>query len=1185
VRRKLVLFVSLLVLIPLIFFFVSTKHSTSASLNFVTKWGTQGTFTSGSATGEFDSPEGVAVNSSSGDVYVTDTNNNRIQVFNADGSFKTSWGPAASGDWSFNKPKGIAIDSSGEVYVVDTNNHRIKKFSSAGALITQWGSYGSDNTEFHFPMGIAVDSAGYVYVADNYNNRVQKFSSAGDWQSTITHSFSFPYGVAVDSSNDVYVTDSNNNKVDKFDSAGNLIWQRGGTAGSDHGSFAAPSGIAVDSSGYVYIADKTNNRIEKFSSAGDWQSTIENLFINPYGVAVDSSKNVYVADTDNHRIKKFDITGAYLSDFGSPNPPSGGAFYLPIGVAINASGYVYIADTYNDRIQKFDNSGGYKLQWGTPGSGDKQFAGPTAIAINPSSGNVYVTDSGNNRVEEFDSTGATLLNKWGTVGTANKQFNNPTGIAIDTLGNVYVVDTGNNRIQEFNSDGSTLLNEWGGSGSTVGKFSSPTGIAIDSSGYIHVVDTGNNRIQIFDTPGHYKSQWAIVDAADTTGIGVDTLGNVYVANYADDSVQKYSNSGTLISSIGGFGTGNGQFENPTGIALDPSGNLFVVDSYNSRIQKFSVNLDLGIYFSDADQNFYRGDNTVNALVKAGNTLYLGGSFGLEAVDLVTGQKKTWTPGLPRVNENLDSTVYALAYSPDNKILYVGATNGLYEYDTSAGTGTLDPDFTDTFGGHGENYATVYALAIIDNTLYVGGNFASITNSGGSNTRVSLASYNISTPIATLNEWEKDTNSDGIVRAFATSDDGKLFVGGQFSTINSLAQPVLAEFDSGDLVDAFAPGFADDDTIYALAYNDGKVYAGGLFTTVNSHPFENLVSLDETTDGHAIASWAPSTQGPVIALAVEKNYLYVGGGAAEDEYWGIVAQGYNLQNGNSIDWYPETTQDIQPQNIQSMLATDQSLYVGLNNDAAEDSRTTTDVNKNFAVKNKNKTDQFTLVPEAQAADLSTPHGNLLADIGGLSNTVYLAKFDAIPAPTATPTNTPTPTTTITISPTVGPTVTSSVCSSQKPGVPTNIIATAGPGNGQVTLSWTAPSAPVTDYSIIYSNDQSVQKWGVISTGDATSYVISQLPLSQTYYFWINAVNGCMPGGSASVALSLVVGTGGQQVQIATASPYILETINPSSSSSVIPSPSPMPSSGPADVVKVGVGGAILTIIGGVLLLAL
>jgi len=89
--------------------------------------------------------------------------------------FVTKWGSQGSGDGQFNWPEGVAVDSSGYVYVADEWNNRIQKFTSSGGFVTKWGNYGSGDGQFYKPRGVAVDSSGYVYVADTENHRIQKF--------------------------------------------------------------------------------------------------------------------------------------------------------------------------------------------------------------------------------------------------------------------------------------------------------------------------------------------------------------------------------------------------------------------------------------------------------------------------------------------------------------------------------------------------------------------------------------------------------------------------------------------------------------------------------------------------------------------------------------------------------------------------------------------------------------------------------------------------------------------------------------------------------------------------------------------------------------------------------------------------------------------------------------------------
>jgi len=123
-------------------------------------------------------PAGVAINSS-GNIYVADPGNNRIQKFSSTGTFVSAIGSSGSGDGQFSNPVGIAIDSADNLYVADSSNNRIQKFNSAGTFVTKWGTNGAGNGEFSGPNGVAVDNAGTVYVADTGNNRVQLFSTSG----------------------------------------------------------------------------------------------------------------------------------------------------------------------------------------------------------------------------------------------------------------------------------------------------------------------------------------------------------------------------------------------------------------------------------------------------------------------------------------------------------------------------------------------------------------------------------------------------------------------------------------------------------------------------------------------------------------------------------------------------------------------------------------------------------------------------------------------------------------------------------------------------------------------------------------------------------------------------------------------------------------------------------------------
>ena len=171
----------------------------------------------------------VAVAASSGMSYVADTNHNRVLVYGPGGSLLTKWGTGGgdgepgNGRGEFNHPTAVALDGGGDVWVADSNNDRIVELAADGNTIGESGSTGVGDGQFEKPTGIAVDGAGNVYVLDSENNRVQVFDPSGHFlqkwglRGSGLGEFSQPSAIAVDCNGDVYVADTNNNRVERFD--------------------------------------------------------------------------------------------------------------------------------------------------------------------------------------------------------------------------------------------------------------------------------------------------------------------------------------------------------------------------------------------------------------------------------------------------------------------------------------------------------------------------------------------------------------------------------------------------------------------------------------------------------------------------------------------------------------------------------------------------------------------------------------------------------------------------------------------------------------------------------------------------------------------------------------------------------------------------------------------------------
>ena len=138
------------------------------------KIGKAGTKHESTEPGLFSRPTNCAVDAD-GNLYVTDTFNNRVEIFDADGNFIRAWGKHGDGPGYFARPKGIAIDKDGHVWVADTVQDRVQVYTPEGSLLLWLGGHGILPGQFAALQGLAIDKKNRVFTSEQLPGRVQMF--------------------------------------------------------------------------------------------------------------------------------------------------------------------------------------------------------------------------------------------------------------------------------------------------------------------------------------------------------------------------------------------------------------------------------------------------------------------------------------------------------------------------------------------------------------------------------------------------------------------------------------------------------------------------------------------------------------------------------------------------------------------------------------------------------------------------------------------------------------------------------------------------------------------------------------------------------------------------------------------------------------------------------------------------
>jgi hypothetical protein len=301
---------------------------------------------SGTGSNQFGFPAGGISVDVSGNVYVADVENHRVQKW-APGATTGITVAGGNGPGSaanqLNRPKDVFVDVAGNIYIADENNQRIQKWAPGatnGITVAGGNGAGVAAQQFNSPEGVYVDEAGNIYVADKYNYRIQRWSAGaskgitvagGNGFGTGANQFNYPVDVCLDAAKNIYVADINTESSDYHRVQ---KWAPGAVSGvtvaGGSGQFGYLLAIFVEADGTLYTTDNgisgtPVSRVQKWlpgTSTGvtvaGGHSTGWDVLSYPTGIA---SRNgaIYVLDgTYNPRVQKYIPTNGIVDNKFTP---------------------------------------------------------------------------------------------------------------------------------------------------------------------------------------------------------------------------------------------------------------------------------------------------------------------------------------------------------------------------------------------------------------------------------------------------------------------------------------------------------------------------------------------------------------------------------------------------------------------------------------------------------------------------------------------------------------------------------------------------------------------------------------------------------------------------------------------------------------------------------------------------
>ena len=534
-------------------------------------------------------------------------------------------------------PVGLALDGVGNLYIADSQNNRIRRVSPDGTITTVAGTgqsgFSGDGSPastatLALPTGVAVDNSGNLFITDELNYRVRKVNSSGiivtyagngnraisgDGGAATSASFVLPQDIAVDGRGNLYVADSTGCTIRRVDQSGIITTIAGnaqcGSTGDGgpavNAQVAYPRGVSVDAANNIYFAEQSSNRVRRINAAGYIDTVLGGVVVKgysgdggpyskagvaePLATAVDSLGRLSICDMGNRRIRRVGVDGTISTIAGNGEagelndgaPSTAASLFSPVDLTFDSLGNLYIADEGDQRVRRIAPDGtittvagngtvGYSSDGGSATAASLAY--PSGVAVD-SAGNLYIADWESHRVRLVTPSGVITTiagtgqsghsGDGGQAAAASLLF--PSSLVFDTAKNLYISDPGDNCVRRI----------------------TPAGIITTVAGNMTAGFSGDGG------PGTGASLYF------PAGLAVDAIGNLYIADAVNNRIRKLSPAGvisTVAGRVGGLGDFSGDggpatnagLRSPTAVAIDASGNLYIADQQNTRIRRVSA---------------------------------------------------------------------------------------------------------------------------------------------------------------------------------------------------------------------------------------------------------------------------------------------------------------------------------------------------------------------------------------------------------------------------------------------------------------------------------------------------------------------------------------------------------------------------------------------------------------------